>query len=204
MARRFNPSTFFARGLLGVVVLSGAVGLVLAVYNIVTRGTVGRDVEIGPKREYGGDAVSVAEGAWVRWRYDGNAGLDDPSVGLVLINELPNLLLGGALLTAAWAVFLVVIDVELRLPFRSTSVRNLRVAAVAVASAAVLHPVLSTVADLGVFHAAAVGESGHPRILLVGAWFENIPWFLVAALLAAFGQAFGEGRRLAHDTEGLV
>lgn len=203
MARRFNPSTFFARGLLGLGVTGGLFGLGFAVYSVATTASVHRDMDVGRKERYG-DSVTAADGASVQWRYDGFVVIDDPGFGVAVVSALPGILLAAAILVAAWLVFLVVVDVELGRPFSPTSGRRLRGAAGVVAIAVVAYPFLSAWADVTAFHAATLGESGGPGLEIVRDLFHSIPWFLVAALLAAFGQAFGEGQRLADETEGLV
>lgn len=203
--RRFNPSTFFARGLLGVVIVGGAIGTVGAVVEALRRSTLSRDIWFGGgKRQYG-DAVEAAKGAWVHWRGGGSAGIDHPDLGVALVNAVPMALVSAAGCVSAWLVFLVVINVELGSPFSAAAARRLRLAATIVVGAALLHPFVSAIADAVVFHAATVGEtSGPPMTSIVGGLVDTIPWFLVGALLAAFAQAFGEGRRLADETEGLV
>lgn len=67
-----------------------------------------------------------------------------------------------------------------------------------------LHPLAAALADSIVFRAAVVGETHGPPLEIARRLLDASPWFLVAALLAAFAQAFSEGQRLANDNEGLV
>lgn len=206
MARQFNPSTFFARIFLGYGVMLGALLVVITVANALQRSTVGRELEIGSRREYGGSAVDAATGAWASWNGSGSFGIREPSIGVGLVHAMPSVVVALAIALVSWWVFLVMVDVQLRVPFGPRSERRLKAGAVVAAGATVLYALLSAWADLVVFHGALVGETDGPSFvgLAVGTLVRASPALFVAALLAGFAQAFGEGQRLVGETEGLV
>lgn len=199
-----SPAFFFARGLLGVFLLLGIAMVITNLVAVLRGDNVSRDVDLhfkhrpripGDRRD---DDVALSS--------SGDVGITilDAATSLRLIDALPLLLVGLATVVVAWSLLVVVIDIQRGVPFEAKASRRLRRSAVIVAVAAIGYPVLSSWADAAVREAA--GRRGFD--LWDAASFavlnEGVPWLLLAAVLAVFGSAFGTGRKLAEDSEGLV
>lgn len=178
---RRSAGFFFARGLLGVCLLSSLLAIIGAVLPVLSGDDVIR--EMANRRR----SVQV----------------DDPSLGLSVLDAAPAVLLGLVVLVTSWLLLVVVVDIQRGVPFEQKAARRLRVAAYAVVIGVIGHAGLSGWADIRALDEA--GRRGESFLgYVVGGLFDSSQWWLVAALLAVFAHAFGEGRRLTDDSEGLV
>lgn len=177
-----SPGFFVARGFLGVCLVLGVAGVVYAIAPVVSGDSVYRDFARGRP-----DSVTVR----------------DPALWLSSIDAAPGVLGGLTMLVAAFLLLVVVVDIQRGVPFEAKADRRLRAAAVLVAVGSVTYAFLSAWADTEVLQARG------KRSREFGFYFLDhisavAPWLVVAALLAVFGYAFREGRRLVDDNAGLV
>ncbi|WP_248583488.1 hypothetical protein [Nocardioides sp. InS609-2] len=207
MSRRTPLSFIAARGLLGVGVLSAVLGIPLAIVQALTGQDLRRDFYTGFFSEANGipgEVIPAAPGASFRWNGNAEVIIDDPTTRLALTNLAPDILVVLAVGIAAWLLLFVVVDVQRAIPFEVNAARRLRICSVVVLVTALAHPMLSSWADVAVYDAAAEAGGMMSGLGWKPDWLSVVPWLLPAALLAAFARAFGEGRRLADETAGLV
>lgn len=179
---RRSPGFFLARGFLGVCLVGGTLRLVFALVGALTDDTLHREIRSRPR------GVTI----------------EDPSIGLALIDAAPMMVQGLVMIAVAWSLLVVVIDIQRGVPFDGRAARRLTRSAVVVTVGILAHAAVSGWADVEV-------QQATPRPRTDGFWsyfFGSVapaaPWFLTAALLAVFAHAFREGQRLKHDSEGLV
>ncbi|WP_141012950.1 hypothetical protein [Nocardioides sambongensis] len=178
---RRPPGFFFARVLLGVSVLSGALLIVSVVASVMSSDPVFREIANRSR----------------------DVGVVDASESLLLINAAPDVLLGTVTLVTGWLLLVVVVDIQRGMPFESHAPRRLRWASYVVVVGVIGHALLSAWADTALL--AEVGRHGEGFLAYAARHlFDTSAWWLVAALLSVFAAAFGAGRRLAEDADGLI
>jgi hypothetical protein len=178
-----SPGFFFARGFLGVCGVSAILAIVLRLAEAINDDTLYREIRSRPR----------------------DAQVEDPALGLSLIDAAPTIVQGVVMLAVAWFLLIVVVDIQRGVPFDDRAAHRLRVSAVLVTAGIVAHAAVSAWADVEVLQAAPRGRGSDGYFYyFVGSVLPAAPWFLIAALLAVFAHAFREGQRLKHDSEGLV
>jgi hypothetical protein len=195
---------FFARGLLGVVMVSAALGFALDLYRASSGASIRRNIDAQFGARVPEALAEPAAHASIGWDGTVSVSLADPGASLALVNALPTLVAAGAAAVVGWLLFIVVIDVQRGVPFEARAAARLQTAAGIIACASVAYTALSAWADSRVFEAAVDGGRMARSANVAPDVFDPLPWLLVAALTAVAARVFREGRRLADETEGLV